>query len=284
MNKWFKITVVFSFLVIGILSFQLLKTQNSLKQLKDNTNNSEITESKLSLLEVLKKADSLILLGQYDNAKKLLSSANKDNITAIDYVNQKFNLIEEFINSSSDISMNMDTVSDDVKQVMKVMSYKNDSIVRVNRKNIDSLHNQISSLREQILDKNVQTQMGNDKIQVITFKGQKGTKIHYLGEVKNGKANGNGVGIWITGSIYKGEWRNNIRHGQGIYEWADGERYEGTYVDGKRQGFGKYYWPNGERYEGQWIDDRRNGKGTLFDPDSNIKFEGNWKEDKPIKK
>lgn len=121
-----------------------------------------------------------------------------------------------------------------------------------------------------------------DNMQVISFKGPKGQQIHYMGEVRGGKANGGGVGIWSTGSIYRGDWRNNLRHGQGTFEWADGERYEGTYVDGIREGNGVYYWPSGDRYDGQWSNDRRNGQGTLFDMDGNVRFKGEWKDDKPL--
>lgn len=122
------------------------------------------------------------------------------------------------------------------------------------------------------------------RIQVISFTGPKGSKVHYLGEVAEGKANGGGVGIWSTGSVYRGQWRNNLRHGEGTFEWADGERYEGTYVNGVRTGTGTYFWPSGERYEGQWREDRRNGPGTLFDMDGNIRFKGNWKDDKPVER
>lgn len=158
-----------------------------------------------------------------------------------------------------------------------------DSLNKISTRTQDSLLNKITDLKEQLIQsKKLST--GKENIQVISFKGVRGNKIHYIGEVKDNKANGNGIGIWVTGSVYKGEWKNNIRHGQGFHEWPDGEKFEGTYVDGKRKGFGKYYWPNGERYEGQWVDDKRNGKGTLFDPDGNIRFEGNWTDDKPVKK
>lgn len=158
-----------------------------------------------------------------------------------------------------------------------------DSLKKKNLKVQDSLLTQITDLKEKIIVANSQ-QKSKNAIQVISFKGNKGVQIHYLGEVVDGKANGNGVGIWTSGSVYRGAWKNNLRHGQGTFEWADGEKYVGSYIDGKRQGMGTYYWPNGERYEGEWSDDRRFGKGKLFDPDGNIKFDGDWKDDKPLKK
>ncbi|MFN4198054.1 MAG: hypothetical protein ACK4FS_03405 [Flavobacterium sp.] len=279
-----KISLVIAVLVIGFLSYKIFDLNKKINLLNQNDNTSDLILDKLNMLETLLKADSLTSIGQYDEAKKLLENATFNKNEMSNYTQNRIKLLDEYVSSSKEINVNMDTVSDEVKQIMKVMRFKNDSLVKSHKKASDSLFGQITQLREQLLNTKVQPQMSDEKVQVITFKGLKGTKIHYLGEVKGGKANGNGVGIWTTGSVYKGEWRNNIRHGQGIYEWADGERYEGTYVDGKRQGFGKYYWPNGERYEGQWMDDRRNGKGTLFDPDSNVKFEGEWRDDKPLKK
>lgn len=120
-----------------------------------------------------------------------------------------------------------------------------------------------------------------EKVKVISFAGQKGATVHYLGEVIDGQANGGGIGIWTTGSVYRGEWRNNLRHGKGSFQWKDGERYEGNYVDGKREGEGTYYWPSGERYEGQWVADQRTGQGTLFDLDGNVRYKGEWLNDVP---
>jgi hypothetical protein len=145
----------------------------------------------------------------------------------------------------------------------------------------DSLQNRIESLMAEMARK--EKALGSrEKVQVISFKSPKGYTIHYLGEVQDGKAHGGGVGIWSTGSVYRGDWRNNLRHGQGTFEWADGERYEGTYVDGIREGQGTYYWPSGDRYEGAWKGDRRNGQGTLYDMDGSIRFQGHWKDDKPV--
>lgn len=145
----------------------------------------------------------------------------------------------------------------------------------------DSLKTLITALRDEIRTKDNALKK-KDKVQVVSFTGAKGARIHYLGEVENGKANGGGVGIWSTGSVYRCEWKDNLRHGKGTFEWVDGERYEGDYVEGRREGDGVYYWPSGERYEGQWLNDRREGDGILYDMDGNIRFEGRWSNDKPL--
>lgn len=119
---------------------------------------------------------------------------------------------------------------------------------------------------------------------IITFKSKNGTKIFYIGDIEDNKANGKGTGIYATsGSMYVGEWQNNLKHGFGQYEWADGVKYEGNYSKDLRKGFGKYFWPSGERYEGEWDNDKRNGYGTLYDINGNVRFKGDWINDKPVK-
>lgn len=121
-----------------------------------------------------------------------------------------------------------------------------------------------------------------ERVRAISFTIKSGKKIHYLGEVENVMANGNGVGIWSNGNIYRGEWKDNLRHGEGAYEWFEGDKYVGEFKDGEIEGEGIYYWKSGERYEGTFKNNKRNGEGTLFDPDGNVKVKGIWKNDKPL--
>lgn len=139
---------------------------------------------------------------------------------------------------------------------------------------------QIDSLKGVITQQNNELKRKDAK-QIISFTNENGNLIHYLGEVKNGKANGGGIGIWNTGSIYKGQWKENLRHGKGEFTWADGQKYKGEFEDDIRSGEGIYYWPSGEKYEGEFADNRMNGEGILYDPDGNKKYEGLWKNDKP---
>ncbi|GAB4188718.1 MAG: hypothetical protein OHK0057_06560 [Thermoflexibacter sp.] len=119
--------------------------------------------------------------------------------------------------------------------------------------------------------------------EVLRFKNYKGKQVIYLGEVANGKANEQGIGILETGAIYEGSWKNNFREGKGIYQWADGEKYEGVFVKDERNGFGIYFWKNGERYEGYWRNDKRHGKGKVLDKNGKEKLNGEWKDDQIIK-
>lgn len=116
----------------------------------------------------------------------------------------------------------------------------------------------------------------------LTFKSKKGNQLHYVGQVKNGKANGFGIALLDTGSRYEGEWKDNQRQGEGTFYWADGQYYVGTYEGDKRSGFGTYYWPNGEKYAGEWKEDKRSGTGKFFDADGDIVTGGRWQDDKLV--
>lgn len=120
-----------------------------------------------------------------------------------------------------------------------------------------------------------------ENVKVLSFTNENGNLVRYLGEVKNEKANGGGVGIWDTGSIYKGDWKNNKRHGQGIFEWVDGQKYEGNFENDIRTGKGTYFWPSGDKYVGEFENNRINGQGTLYNLDGEIEYEGEWKNGKP---
>lgn len=168
-------------------------------------------------------------------------------------------------------------------QSIDQLKKQNDSLNDVVDNKLDQLVSKNDSLKN-LLQKKQKALDRKENIQVITFKSSKGDEVHYLGEVKNGKANGGGVGIWRTGSIYRGQWKNNKRHGEGVFEWADGQKYEGDFKNDVRTGEGTYYWPSGERYEGEFKNNRREGEGTLYDPDGNVSFEGKWKNDEPVVK
>jgi hypothetical protein len=154
-----------------------------------------------------------------------------------------------------------------------------DSLKRQSNSQDVELLEKIKTLEKAIVEKDKRLAQ-KDKLQVLSFKNDKGNLIHYLGEIKNGKAEGNGIGIWETGGIYKGNWRNNQRHGEGTYTWKDGHVYEGTFVNDIREGEGTYTWTSGEKYVGEWRNNQRHGAGILYDKDNNIKLQGNWKNDK----
>lgn len=60
----------------------------------------------------------------------------------------------------------------------------------------------------------------------------------YLGECKDGLANGKGIAVGID--KYDGQFVNGLPEGKGTYIWADGSKYKGDWKNGKRNGQGTF--------------------------------------------
>lgn len=72
---------------------------------------------------------------------------------------------------------------------------------------------------------------------------------------------GQGSQTWQDGARYVGEWRNGQAQGQGVFNHANGDVFEGTFAQDKANGFGAYKHKSGQRYEGEWLDDLQHGNG-----------------------
>ena len=271
----------------------LFKTQDNLqKEFNGELNTLKYEKDSIKdrgefLIQFL-KADNHYILGDYEEAmEKFDEIKNHPYKTSFEQ-----DLIMLRLDRINEILTNIDTLSADIeayrfslnnaKENIEILEEEKDSIIESKRDEVANYEEQIAQLQDQIKEKDHQLSK-KDKVQVISFRNEKGNQIHYLGEVKNEKANGGGVGIWDTGGLYKGSWKDNQRHGEGVYTWKDGHKYEGAFVEGIREGQGTYYWSSGEKYVGEWKNNMRNGQGTLYDRDNNIQFEGEWVDDK-IKK
>ena len=87
----------------------------------------------------------------------------------------------------------------------------------------------------------------------------------------------------FNGQMYVGEVRDGKWNGQGTYTWPDGKKYVGEYRDGKPNGQGTHSWRDGQKYAGEWKDGKQNGQGTMVyaptDPfNDSEKYVGEWKE------
>jgi hypothetical protein len=278
-----------SLLVIAVMSYRLLVIPQQLR--------SENSRLEQALFEALREGqwdDSLFLADEklfieadLEGAMYLLMALN--NSASVDMqqrIEQRKSYLQALMNGRNNQSAELsrqDQIIMALRMRKSALEVALDSLEagyvtdkRQFEKRQEELQQRLKQLEEELRLK--------ERVKVISFAGSKGATVHYLGEVSNGKANGGGIGIWTTGSVYRGEWRNNVRNGKGSFTWADGERYEGNYIDGRREGEGIYYWPSGERYEGQWSNDQRNGQGTLFDLDGNVRYKGIWKDDKPVVK
>ena len=83
-----------------------------------------------------------------------------------------------------------------------------------------------------------------------TYTWESGNK--YIGSHKDGKANGHGTFIWISGEFagdkYVGEVKNDQMHGQGTYTWANGTKYVGNHENNSGNGQGTITWANGNKW------------------------------------
>ncbi len=245
----------------------------------------ETTQAIKQILEVIIEGDNQIIsqskpkeaLAKYQSIQNEVGDDFKDLLLSrIDYAKQ-------LIESSQDdeiARINLRTQIATQKDLIDSLSSHVDSLSRSQILESTITTKKVDSLKQELTDLNKALQRKEAK-QVISFTNANGNLIHYLGEVQNGKANGGGIGIWNTGSIYKGQWKNNLRHGKGEFKWADGQVYNGEFKNDIRSGTGTYYWPSGEKYKGEFADNRMNGEGILYDPDGNKKYEGQWKNDKP---
>lgn len=159
----------------------------------------------------------------------------------------------------------------------------------MNEDSLMALQNQLDSMAFALQ----KAEMFADKLQVqvnentagnyLSFRSRKGNIVYYVGDMKDGKAHGTGVGLFSTGSRYEGDWQNNLKHGKGVFQWQDGATYDGEYKDDLRHGSGTYHWPDGQKFVGEWEKDVRSGEGTFYDAKGKMVATGLWRDDELVK-
>jgi hypothetical protein len=98
----------------------------------------------------------------------------------------------------------------------------------------------------------------------------------YVGEWRDGQANGQGTFMWPDGRKYVGEFRDSKYNGQGTYTWPDGGKYVGEFRDSRRSGHGIQTYPSGAKYVGEWGDGQANGQGIEYGADGRVLQSGIW--------
>ncbi len=255
--------------------FFMFRAQGYQHQLQKEQVENKKLEHTLSDYEVVTRIDSMLVEGNYAGALDSYNESLSQLADAKEIVPLHIAIAEKMLrlNKEEKPTDTSDAIAKDTTQLLAMASpmeiRKYDSINFALEKTKVQLH----SLRKQL--------QRNSTGQYLTFKSKKGNRMHYVGRVRNGQANGVGIAILDTGSRYEGEWIANQRHGQGAFYWKDGEYYVGNYENDKRNGLGTYYWPNEEKYVGHWKDDKRNGKGTFYSKEGK-EITGIWKEDKLI--
>ena len=123
------------------------------------------------------------------------------------------NDLQKLMNNSKD-----NLIIKTLGNIINKMNY----IINENKKNLESIRNDINILIHKFDNLNINT------------KNKQELKLHYgryIGEVVNGLAEGKGT--WYgtegerAGNRYEGDFKNNKFEGKGIYYWNNGDIYEG---------------------------------------------------------
>ena len=263
-------------LSIVVTLFLIFRTKGLEQRLKASEADQVMLKEKVGDYQKLMTIDSMLVGGDYNSALKAYN----------------FQLENKLNNDSIGLKLRI-SLAQSLKKMTANKRLQSDSIRAAE---LDSLRNEVAAAPQEIraydslsfaLEKSkVQLSAARRQLkeksfgEYLRFESQKGNQIHYVGQVKNKKANGYGIALLDTGSRYEGQWKDNLRHGEGTFYWPDGEYYVGDYSNDKRNGNGTYYWPNKEKYIGQWKDDKRNGEGVFYGSDGEVFTKGMWKDDK----
>ncbi len=101
----------------------------------------------------------------------------------------------------------------------------------------------------------------------------------YVGEVKNGKANGVGKLTDLAGNVWEGTFADDLLQGYGKYSGFDFVEYTGEFKDSQFDGLGYIVYPNGDEYWGQFEESKKIGVGKMVFAESGCVYEGAWEED-----
>ena len=77
----------------------------------------------------------------------------------------------------------------------------------------------------------------------------------YVGEIKNGKPNGQGKWNLPNGNKYEGEWKSGKKNGQGTYTYPNGDKYVGEFKNEERWNV-KVYDKNGN-IKGKYVNGKK---------------------------
>ncbi|MDC6366918.1 MULTISPECIES: MORN repeat-containing protein [Flavobacteriaceae] len=266
-------------LAMGTIANLLVKN-NNLKEYLQQEKVERIELSKqMTLQEQLIGIDSLLVDGNYGEA---MLAYNEQSQQLGEDSNALIELRIALAKKMTDLGKQPTLDASQNVELQEIDSTQIGPVVTANElKQLDSLNFVLEKTKVQLsrLKRMVKQKSFGE---YLTFTSSKGSQVHYVGQVKHGKAQGHGVAILSTGSRYEGEWQNNLRHGEGTFYWHDGQYYEGEYLNDKRHGMGTYHWSNGEKFVGLWEDDQRTGEGTFYGKDGKIVASGFWENDKLI--
>ena len=273
-----KKNIVPLFLVVAVISaiFFFVETKKLHHQLAQTQEKQSHLSEEINDYKELVHIDSVLLKGDYDTALNSYNETLKVHHENNMGIPLRIALAEKLLHVESTGEKEKNEIQEEVDSLItpEISSPKEVREIDSLSFTLEKTKVQLARLRQMLKQKSFG--------EYLQFKSLKGNNMHYVGEVKNGKANGFGIALLDSGSRYEGEWKDNRRHGEGTFYWADGQYYVGTYNSDKRNGFGTYFWPNGEKYEGEWQDDKRSGTGKFFGTDGAIVTGGKWQDDKLV--
>ena len=273
----------YSALTIAILvaSYSIFQTQKIKKKLRD-VEAKKIEYTKDSLIEkTLFQIDSVLITGDYQSAldayqEQFVGVVNDDRLN----VKFRIEVAQQFMNLNNESSIK--NSKKDSISIVDTNTSENVASFPVGLRAYDSLSFVLEKTKTQL--GRIKKQLTNKSYgEYLMFSNPKNHQLHYVGQVRNNKANGLGIAIFDTGSRYEGYWSDNLRQGEGAFYWSDGQYYKGEYDKDLRNGIGTYVWPNGEKYVGQWKNDQRDGEGVFYDKAGKV-IKGIWKKDKLVNK
>lgn len=260
-------------LLIAVASSLYLAYRNAQleDELEETTVGNAVSVDSAYTKEV-KKIDSLLYAGDYQAAAE-----GYENIGS---VNQDTNLDLELRRkvASNFLALSKRAQNSSTSPSLSTASFEDSNL---DMRDADSLRFELEKANLRL--GKVQSELRRRSFgQYLNFESSKGNQMHYVGQVQQGKANGEGIAILDTGSLYEGQWKDNMRHGQGKFFWSDGQYYVGNYENDKRSGEGTYFWSNGDKYVGEWENDKRNGYGKFYNKSKELIASGIWKEDELV--
>lgn len=260
---------------LGIALARVASERNDLKSLVAKQQDSLL----YFRLETL--GDSLLLAG--NDSLAILTFARADSLFSQSDLTQRAAF---FISNRDSLRQNrreeFETLRRKMQQTLRSLLAREEDVrsrdnqLRDMNQEYELLQQELSALQKELEEK-------VRSIGKLEFKTARGNSVYYVGDVKDGKANGYGSGSFSTGSIYVGTWKDNRKHGTGRYTWKDGSIYDGEYENDYRNGIGTYFFTTGEKYVGEWKNDKREGKGTLYDKNGKVVLEGIWKNDEFVR-
>jgi hypothetical protein len=106
------------------------------------------------------------------------------------------------------------------------------------------------------------------------------TSKKYIGEFKNNLYHGKGILTYL--GTYEGDFYLGMMHGKGIQKSYNGWVFEGEFKFNERF-YGAFTFKDNTKYVGEYVDEKRNGKGKYYDENSQLQFEGRFKDGQLIK-